>query len=211
VIKMALDTQENLIKTVIDYSHRGDLGTKMEDFITLAETEMLSNPIAPLKLNISEEVSTVPTTTTSRLLALPSGFQSSRKFSIAIDDSIYVLKYRTPSALKINSNTGAPCFFTIRGSEIEFDRVPDKVYTVTFTYFAGFQPLTTANQTNIVLTKYPNIYLYGCLRQVFLYTQDTQQASIYANEALSAVDSANKAEKAGRYGPQLQMSSRWAP
>ena len=208
---MALDTQENLIKTVIDYSHRGDLGTKINDFITLAETEMLSNPIAPLKLNISEKITTATTTTTTRLLALPSGFQSSRKFSITIDDDIYVLKYRTPSALKINSNTGVPCFFTIRGNEIEFDRVPDKVYTVTFTYFAGFQPLTADNQTNIVLTKYPNIYLFGCLRQVFLYAQDMQQASVYANEALSAIKSANKAEKAGRYGPQPQMSSSWAP
>lgn len=208
---MALDTQLNLIKTVTRYSHRNDLGNQMDDFILLAETEMMSNPIEPLKLNLGEKISTAPTNTTTRFLALPTGFQSSRKFTITIDDSIHGLEFRTPSQLKIKENTGTPCFFTIRGNEIEFDVVSDKAYTVTFTYFSEFQPLTDLNQTNIVLTKYPTIYLYSCLRQVFLYTQDNEEAGKWSNEALSAIASANKAEKAGRYGPQPQMTSKWAP
>ena len=208
---MALDTQENLIKTVIIYSKRNDLGNRMDDFILLAETEMISNPIEPLKLNLGEKISTAPTDILTRFLALPDGFQSSRKFSITINDGIHVLRFRTPNQLKIKKDTGTPCFFTIRGNEIEFDIVPDEVYIITFTYFSEFQPLTTLNQTNIVLTKYPTIYLYGCLRQVALYTQDTEEANKWSNEALSAIASANKSEKAGRYGPQPQMSSRWAP
>lgn len=208
---MALDTQENLIKTVIDYSHRDDLGTKMDDFILLAETEMMSNPVEPLKLNLGEKISTAPTDITTRFLALPSGFQSSRKFTITIDEGIYGLEFRTPSQLKIRKGTGTPCFFTIRNNEIEFDIISDKVYAVTFTYFAEFQPLTASNQTNIVLTKYPTIYLYACLRQVYLYSQDNEEASKWSAESLSAIMSANKAEKAGRYGPQPQMTSKWAP
>lgn len=208
---MALDTQENLIKTVQDYSHREDLGARMNDFILLAETEMMSNPIEPLKLNLGEKISSATTTTTTRFLALPSGFQSSRKFTITIDDGIYGLEFRAPSQLKIKKESGTPCFFTIRGNEIEFDRIPNKEYLVTFTYFAEFQPLTALNQTNIVLTKYPTIYLYACLRQVFLYSQDTEEASKWTAESISAIASANKAEKEGRYGPQPQMTSRWAP
>ena len=208
---MALDTQENLIKTIVDYSHRDDLGPRMDDFILLAETEMMSNPIEPLKLNLGEKISTASTDITTRFLALPSGFQSSRKFSITIDESIHGLEFRTPSQLKIRKGTGTPCFFTIRGNEIELDILSDKVYSVTFTYFAEFQPLTALNQTNIVLTKYPTIYLYTCLRQVFLYSQDTEEASKWSTEAISAISSANKAEKAGRYGPQPQMTSKWAP
>ena len=208
---MALDTQENLIKTVIDYSHRDDLGLRMDDFILLAETEMMSNPIEPLKLNLGEKISTASTDITTRFLALPSGFQSSRKFSITIDESIHGLEFRTPSQLKIRKGTGTPCFFTIRGNEIELDIISDKAYTVTFTYFAEFQPLTSLNQTNIVLTKYPTIYLYACLRQVYLYLQDNEEASKWSIESLSAIMSANKAEKAGRYGPQPQMTSKWAP
>ncbi len=208
---MALDSYTNLIKTVTDYSHRGDLGTKMDDFILLAETEMLSNPEGSLKLNLGEKVSTASTVTTTRYLALPDGFESSRKFSITFDDSIGGLEYRTPDQLVIRDDTGMPCFFTIRNNEIEFDILPDAAYTVTMTHFAEFTGLSSSNATNIVLTKYPNIYLFGVLRQIFVYSQDSEQEQRYTENFLIAIESANIKEEDGRYGPQPQQTVAWAP
>ena len=208
---MALANYDDLVKTVQAYSHRGDLGTKIDDFILLTETEMLSNPIESLKLNLGENIATASTTTTTRYLALPDGFESSRKFSITIEGSIYPFEYRTPDQLVIRDNTGVPCFFTIRGNEIEFDILPDAAYTVTMTYFEEFTALSPANLTNIVLTKYPNVYLFGCLRQVFVYAQDTQQEQKYTAEFLAAIESANMKEKDARYGPQPQQTVGWAP
>jgi len=208
---MGLANYDELVKTVIDYSHRNDLGTKMDDFILLAETEMLTNPEEQLKLNLAEKVSTASTVTTTRFLALPDGFESSRKFSITFDDSIGGLEYRTPDQLVIRDNTGIPCFFTIRNNEIEFDILPDAAYTVTMTYFAEFDALTVLNQTNIVLTKYPNIYLYGCLRQVFVYSQDAEQEQKYTANFLVAIESANMREHEARYGPQPQQTVAWSP
>lgn len=208
---MALDTYDNLVKSVVSYSHRGDLGTKIDDFILLAETEMMSNPEEPLKLNLAEKIATADTVTTTRYLALPEGFESSRKFSITFDDSIGGLEYRTPDQLVIRDNAGMPCFFTIRGNEIEFDILPDAAYTVTMTYFEEFAALTSANQTNIVLTKYPNIYLFGVLRQVFLFTQDTEQQQNHTSNFLVAIESANMKEHSARYGPQPQQTVAWSP
>ena len=48
---MALDTYDNLITQVIDWSHREDLGPKMPDFIQLAENTMYSNDVEVLTLN----------------------------------------------------------------------------------------------------------------------------------------------------------------
>ena len=208
---MALDTYANLVKTITAYSHRGDLGTKIDDFILLAETEMLTNPEGPLKLNLSEKIATASTVITTRYLALPTDFEVARKFSITFDDSVGGLEYRTPDQLVIRDDTGMPCFFTIRGNEIEFDIIPDAVYTVTMTYFEKFAALTTANQTNIVLTKYPNIYLFGVLRQAFIYTQDTEQEQKYTADFLIAMESANQREHMVRYGPQPQQTVEWAP
>jgi hypothetical protein len=208
---MALDTYDNLVKSIVSYSHRGDLGTKIDDFILLAETEMMSNPEEELKLNLGEKIATASTVTTTRYLALPEDFESSRKFSITFDDSIGGLEYRTPDQLVIRDNTGMPCFFTIRANEIEFDILPDAAYTVTMTYFVEFTKLSSANQTNIVLTKYPNIYLFGCLRQVFLYTQDTAQEQNHTSNFLVAIESANMKERTARYGPQPQQTVAWSP
>lgn len=208
---MALDTLDNLVKTVIAYTKRGDLGVFIPDFITLAETEMFSNPDASLKLNQAEKVLEVQTVVDSRFLPLPTGFQSSRRFKITINDRSAEIKYRTPDQLNIKSDVGAPCFFTITGENIEFDIVPDIQYTITITYFEAFAPLTTLNQTNIVLDKYPNIYLFGCLRHAFIYAQDAEQEAFYTANVLSAITSANKAERDSRYGPTIQTTARWAP
>lgn len=208
---MALDTYDNLVKTVIDYSHRGDLGNKIDDFILLAETEMMSNPEQSLKMNLGEQIATASTSITTRFLALPTGFESSRKFSVTINDSVHPLEYRTPDQLVIRDDTGVPCFFTIRANEIEFDIISDEAYTVTMTYFAEFTGLSTANQTNIVLTKYPNIYLFGVLRQVHIYTLDAEQEQKYTGNFLSAIESANLKEHEARYGPQPQETVAWCP
>jgi hypothetical protein len=208
---MALDTFDNLVKTIIDYSHREDLGTRVNDFILLAEAEMRSNPTEALKLNTGEVVSELLTSTTVKTIDLPVGFQSSRQFSITIENSIVDLKFRTPDQLVQRDDTGTPCFFTIRANKIEFDILPDQVYTVTVTYFAEFVPLSDTNQTNIVLAKYPNIYLFGALRHAFIYTQDVEQMVPYTSDFISAIASANLAEKSARYGPQPQVTVRWAP
>ena len=208
---MALLTYDDIILTIKNYTHRNDLGTKVDDFILLAETEMMSNPDEPLKMNLSETITELTASISTRFLALPTGFESSRKFSITIDDSIYGLKYRTPDQLIIRDDTGVPCFFTIRANQIEFDILPDETYTVTTTYFAEFTALTEANQTNIVLTKYPNIYLFGCLRQAFIYTQDAEQEQKYTVNFLSAIESANMREHDVRYGPQPQQTVAWSP
>lgn len=208
---MALDNYDNLVKSIVGYSHRGDLGTKIDDFILLAETEMRSNPNEQLKLSTGEVVSNVVTSTIVKTIDLPAGFQSSRQFSITINDHTTDLKYRTPDQLVERSDTGIPCFFTIRANKIEFDILPDQVYAATITYFAEFVPLSETNQANIVLAKYPNLYLYGALRQVFIYTQDTEQMAAYTGDFISAITSANLAEKALMYGPQPQIKVRCAP
>lgn len=208
---MALDNYDNLVKTIIDYSHRGDLGTKIPDFILLAETEMKSNPDEQLKLSTGEVVSELTTSTTEKTIDIPVGFQSSRQFSITINEYTHDLKYRTPDQLVERSHKGMPCFFTIRANKIEFDILPDQAYTITVTYFSEFTPLSDANQTNIVLAKYPNIYLYGALRQVYIYSQDTEQMAVYTSDFISAIASANLAERALMYGTQPQMTVRWAP
>ncbi|RKW71266.1 hypothetical protein, partial [Bacillus sp. L75] len=87
-----------------------------------------------------------------------------------------------------------PCFFTVQGNELAFDILPNEAYPVTFDYFAKFTPLTVLNQTNIVIDKYPNIYLFGALSQAFLRAQDTEQYIIYTDRFTVAIESANLSE-----------------
>ncbi len=209
---MALDTYDNLYKAISKRIERGtSLDTEIDDFILLAEKEMLSNPTESLKISEAETISTASTDISTRFLALPDGFKKSRNFSITIDECVGKLTYRTPDQMNIREGTGRPCFYTIQGNEIAFDIIPEEVWTVTIDYFKNFTPLTVTNQTNIVLTKYPNIYLFGALRHAFIRAQDTEQQLIYTDNFVSAIESANLSELEKRNGNMPQQTVGWSP
>ena len=201
---MALDSYDNLVKSIIDWSHRNDLGVKIPDFIQLAENEMYSNDAEPLKVRSMAVVSTA--LTAGEYIELPPDFESARSVRLVTNDNGGYLTYQAPEQMFKSVATGRPTFFTIIGNELQFDRVPDSDYTLEFQYFRKATPLSTDNQVNEILTSHPKIYLFGALAQVFTYSQDTEQLAVYQAKFYSAIRGANKADKKGRYGPAPSMS-----
>ena len=199
-----LDTYNNLVKELIDWSHRNDLSNKIHDFIALAETAIYSNDVEVLAIRSMEIISTA--LTAGQYLALPDNFESARSVRLVTGDNGGELKFQAPEQMHKQVTTGRPNFFTVVGNELQFDRVPDSEYTIEIQYFRKANPLTEANQVNQVHTNHPAIYLYGSLAQIFAYTQDDQQAAKYGQLFLGAVKGANKAHKKGSYGPAPSMS-----
>ena len=201
---MSLDTFDNLVKEIIDWSHRGDLGTKINDFIQLAENAMYSNEQAVLNIRSMETVSTA--LTAGQYLQLPDNFESARSVRLVTGDNGGELKFKTPEQMFKQVATGRPNFFTVVGNELQFDRVPDSSYTIEIQYFRKASALTLLNQTNEILTAHPSIYLFGALAALNTFTQDTEQHSKYTQMFISAIKGANKSDKKGRYGPAPAMS-----
>ena len=199
-----LDNYDNLVKEVIDWSHRGDLGIKIPDFIQLAENAMYSNEVEVLTVRSMETITT--DLTTGQLLTLPADFESARSIRLVTGDNGGELKYQAPEQMFKQVATGRPSFFTIVGDQIQFNRVPDSQYTIEFQYYKKATALSDANQTNDILTSHPSIYLFGALTALFGYSQDTEQQIKYNQMFISAIKGANKADKKGRYGPAPSMS-----
>jgi hypothetical protein len=205
---MALDNFDNLVKSVITWSHRKDLGVLMPDFIRLAEVEMFSNDDEVLEIREDEKTATLTAIGTSpnesRFIVLPTDYISQRDLKILVQDDLFNLTYRSPTALIIRSSTGTPSRFTVT-DQIELDIIPDQDYTITMKYMAKPAPLTTLNQTNSILLSDPNIYLYGALHQAFVYTEDDNEAVKYFNKFNAAIRGANDKSRKGRYGPAPSM------
>jgi hypothetical protein len=209
---MALDTYDNLKISVIEQLHRGSsLNLKINDFILLAEAEMRSNRAAPLNMRLNEVVGTVTTIVDSDTVALPTDYQQSRSLRVQLGQSKYELTYRTPAALPQRSGSGTPCYYTFVGNSFKFDIATSEALTLTLDYLADFAALTSVNQTNDVLTKYPGIYLYGCLKHGFIFADDNEMAVKYDGLFIAAIDSANVAENLGRFGDSPTVAVRWAP
>ncbi len=201
---MALDTFDNLVKEIIDWSHRGDLGTKINDFIQLAENAMYSNEQVVLNIRSMEIVSTA--LTAGQYLQLPDNFESARSVRLVTGDNGGELKFQAPEQMFKQVATGRPNFYTVVGNELQFDRVPDSSYTIEIQYFRKATPLDTDNQTNDILTSHPSIYLFGSLVALYAFTQDSEQQAKYEAMFFGAIRGANKADKKGRYGPAPAMS-----
>ena len=200
---MSLADYEGLKQEIIDWSHRDDLDLKIDTFIDLAEAEMYANAIEPLKIRSEETLveDTLDSTTPSRFLALPTGYQSLRKLSIQITNGDnFELNFRTPGQLNVLSVVGFPCFFTVT-DQFEFDRTPDIDYTVQIQYIEEFTPLSDANPTNQVLTDHPNIYLFGALWALNRFVKEEVESASYFQQFLAAIRGANLRADLGRYGP----------
>lgn len=201
---MALDNFDNLKKEIIDYSHRNDLGTKIDTFIQLAENAMYSNEVEVLTVRSMEIVSTA--LTAGQYLSLPDNFESARSVRIVTDSGTGELRYQAPEQMYKQPATGRPKFFTIVGNELQFGRIPDAEYTIEIQYYRKAIPLSDDNTVNEILTAHPSLYLYGALAQLFAFAQDDAQAAKYGQLFISHIKGANKADKKGRYGPAPSLS-----
>ncbi len=121
-----LDNYVNLKAEIIDWSHRDDLNTRIDSFIDLAETEMLSNTVEPLRLRATETRADFFTNTTTRFAALPSDYQSGRKLRIqGVETEILAdPEFDTVSALGVDTaDYTIPANASITGGALVFDLV----------------------------------------------------------------------------------------
>ena len=199
---MSATNYDDLQKQIIDWSHRNDLGTKIPDFISLAEDAMYYNSVEVLTIRAIE--TTTLLTHTGKVIDLPDNFESARK--VSLDTEHGELTFQAPEQMKVEPSTGKPKFYTIIGNQIELDRVPDTNYSLELSYFKKADSLSDTVQTNEILDKHSSIYLYGSLAQLFAFAQDDQQSAKYGQLFMGAIRGANKASKKGRYGTTPSMS-----
>jgi len=205
---MAITNYDELKKEFEDWMHRDDLGVKFDTFLKLAEIEMSANPDEALKILSLNTIVELTTSTTSRFLSLPDNMNSQGKITVEFMEYDLRIQYVSPFNLKVTeAYSSTPYQYTISNNQIEFNCLPDKEYTVKILYDMQDASLSDDNQTNVILTRYPNIYLYGCLSQGFSYTQEDQQAQKYAGYFLQAIRDANKRERGIKYPTGLSVKS----
>lgn len=198
-----MNTYDDLVKAVISWSHRKDILTLIPQFIQMAEYEMFNNAQTQLMIRETETISTA--STTGRFLELPPNFEKARSVQLVTGQGYVQVKFQTPTELLRQPTVGMPRFFSVVGNELEFEREPDSEYTIEVQYYKKPDPITEENQTNVVLDDYSSIYLFGTLAQVYLWSQDTEEAAVYTGKFQDAIKGANKADNKARYGPTPAM------
>lgn len=176
---MALANYNDLLASVASWMNRTDLTAVIPDFVTMVESKIARD----LRVRMQLVTSTLTTSTVSRNVALPADWLEFENVSIAgvtASDPETPCQYVNIEHMDAKYPQGGPStrpfVYSIEGQNILFGPQPDSAYTANIMYYARI-PGLAANSTNWLMTNYPNVYLYGCLREGALFTKDKAGAS----------------------------------
>lgn len=179
---MALSTYDELKSSISDWTVRSDLSAVLDDFIDLTEAMFRFEPRPPddadmggVRVGIATETGSL--TVWQDYIAIPSDFMTALSLDLTGETGrrlTYIGSDSMPAVYQ--EGNGLPSYWTVTDN-IDFDKSADSAYPYELKYYANVVPLSSSNQTNTILTNYPNVYLAGCLYFAFDYIGDNDNSN----------------------------------
>lgn len=204
---MSLDTYTNLKTSIASWLLRpgdSDVAANADDFIDLCEEELFKR----LRIKAMEYRDSA-LTLSDEYTALPTGFIEFKKITnnaapytdLSLVDSSFLADHFG------NDHSSNDLYYAIQGNKI---RVSTGVTSVDAIYFKKFDALSGSVATNDVLTNFPSLYLWGCLKYAALFFKD--DPAQWEAKFEQSLSSANTSENRSRYsGSTIEMRVRRAP
>lgn len=204
---MALDTYANLKLTILDHiGGRADVtDATASDFVSLAEG------VIGRRLRTRDMIARASATISDEYSAVPTGFAGPRSFVLTDTSPRTTLEWVSPQTMADLKGTwdqtsGTPNKYTVVGGEFEFGPVPSGSNTASLTYFQTIPALAT-NSTNWLLTKWPDLYLYGSLIQAGPYLIDDPRLPVWTGLFEQGLADAQAMDRQETTGSQLRVGN----
>lgn len=166
----------------------------IQTYIQLAESELNR------ELKIQDLIATVPLNISTVSSPLPSDFRGvvALEFdSIPFDCEWFPTRREMKD--KYYNSIGRPPGYIIQGGTIIFSNTPDISYPMTLDYYQALTPLTSDNDVNVILSKFPDAYLYGCVRQGLLNLNVADRIDAIATLYQNIIDRIKEDDKNQRF------------
>ena len=184
---------------IADYLNRADLTAQIQTFIQFCEADLNT------RLRSREMIVNATATSDGQFVALPSDWLEAINMMIVGGQS--PLRYITPdeadTIIKAQTYTSTR-FYSMTTGVIEL--VPPAVddITIDMVYYGKIPALSDANTTNWLLTKAPDVYLYGALTHAAPFLMDDQRMAVFSQIYLARVQSLqDESQKALHSGSPL--------
>lgn len=188
-----------LQSAIADYLNRADLTAQIQTFIQFAEADLNT------RLRSREMIVNATATSDGQFVALPPDWLEAINMMIVGGQS--PLRYITPdeadTIIKAQTFTSTR-FYSMTTGIIEL--VPPAVddITIDMVYYGKIPALSDANTTNWLLTKAPDVYLYGALTHAAPFLMDDQRMPVFSQIYLARVQSLqDESQKALHSGSPL--------
>lgn len=189
---MAITNYTELTAAMANWLDDATLTARIPEFIALAEAKINDD----LRIRSMEKRSISTLTTSDRYQTLPARFaQAKRLWLLTSPITIVAFVGASQLANYYSTSSGKPLYYTITANEIELNRISDSAYTAEMVYWQKVSAISASNQTNVVITEYPNIYLYGALAESAPYIDDPERIALWVQLYEKGVALANQASK----------------
>ena len=177
---------------------------QIDNYISLCESELNRE----LKVRDLQETQSLTALAGDDYVTLPNNYQS--MCAIQFNTSPYDIEPMSSRAnmkAQFTSEPSRPKAFFILGDKIIFNCSCDGDYTLELDYYKSIPAISSLNQTNNILTKYPDLYLYGALKQANLHIKDNEKltnvGTVYSNaiDRIVAADRLSKLTSGSRIRP----------
>ena len=188
-----------LQSAIADYLNRADLTSQIQTFIQFCEADLNT------RLRSREMIVNATATSDGQFVSLPPDWLEAINMMIVGGQS--PLRYITPDEADVINKAQtytSTRFYSMTTGIIEL--VPPAVddITIDMVYYGKIPALSTANTTNWLLTKAPDVYLYGALTHAAPFLMDDQRMAVFSQIYLARVQSLqDESQKALHSGSPL--------
>lgn len=195
---MSLATYSDLVAAIGDWLDRDDLAARAPDFIRLAEVR--------LNRLLDDPEMEVSTTLTGDGALLPADFGAMISIGTADGNTLTPITNAAYAALRPSS--GVSRYYTLREGGVYY--YPGSA-NVTLVYRRSIPALSASNTTNWLLTRAPDLYLYGSLVQASAFLAEDERVGLWKtafDEAIAELksDGAKRKWGAGPLAPRLRRA-----
>lgn len=195
------------LKTAVRrYTKRVDLEDLIPDWIEFATSRIAE------QCRLPEMEFRATATANLTYLPLPEDFIEMRHIQVPTDGGRRPIEYRTAEQIdnsdRFSNPSGGIKWYTILDTQLELRPAPDPDSTteIEMFYFAIPGKLVSETDTNKVLTKYPQLYIYAVMIEAGAFLEHTSDAERYDLMFTDMRDYLNVRASAGRFsGNSLQM------
>ncbi len=182
------------------YLKRADLADIYADFLLMTEARINA------MMRLPEMEIRATSTPKEAFWLLPDDWIELRHIQAAVNGGPRPLEYVTPEQADLKrrllrGNYGA-AFYTIVDNALEVIPHPttESETELEIFYYAKVPPLVNDADTNLVVTNYPNLYLYGMLAEAALYRESQELASQWLSTFMAYANDLNTRGQSARFG-----------
>jgi hypothetical protein len=176
-----------LQSTIADYLNRADLTAQIPTFIQFAEADMNT------RLRTREMIVRAEAQSSNEYVQLPADWLEA--INLHIVDGAQPLRFVTlDEADYINKQqffTNVAAYSLMNGA-IELIPPPGADIDIEMVYYGKITPLSEVVSTNWLLTKAPDVYLYGALMHAQPFLMDDQRMPVFAAIYNSRIEALNE-------------------